>query len=395
MRIGLVSEWWLPCLGGAETSIEQLAFELKSRGVFAGACCACPELSDNDAENGRVPVTRGTALQSPSAGPVMEVLTAFESSGAADRWFDAVRDWAVENKLTHCIINDLRIDDLGLVARLRDVGVIVGQMWHGYWDQRFWRGLTKAFLDSRHWPTALDALDRQIAAGDLILSDSFGIPRLDAFDFHISNSATIKRALAKDDDRVFVLHPPLNLAPAAAPLAPRVNATISNPNVWKGGLISASMAVYSPPELTFRIMLPGWQNSEQTGSLTHWLKDDALATEDRIALSKPVWPSRRFLDATDVVVAPSRIEPYGMLAAEALSYGTPVITTDIPTIRESVGDGAMLVPVDAHPGVWIEALNELLGDLPTWRQRARRRGAELADRQTAELDQLVEFLERR
>ncbi|QIZ97488.1 glycosyltransferase family 4 protein [Leifsonia sp. PS1209] len=48
----------------------------------------------------------------------------------------------------------------------------------------------------------------------------------------------------------------------------------------------------------------------------------------------------------DLVVVPSRVESYGMVAAEAIARGIPVLATGVGGIVEAVGDGraAMIVP---------------------------------------------------
>lgn len=61
---------------------------------------------------------------------------------------------------------------------------------------------------------------------------------------------------------------------------------------------------------------------------------------------------------TDLLVAPSRTESYGMAVADALRRGIPVVATDVGGIREAVDPGraAMLVPPDRP-----EALRDALG----------------------------------
>ena len=60
----------------------------------------------------------------------------------------------------------------------------------------------------------------------------------------------------------------------------------------------------------------------------------------------------------DLVVAPSRVESYGMAVAEALRRGIPVVASDVGGLREAVAPGAAAVlvpPGDAR------ALGEVLG----------------------------------
>jgi glycosyltransferase involved in cell wall biosynthesis len=44
------------------------------------------------------------------------------------------------------------------------------------------------------------------------------------------------------------------------------------------------------------------------------------------------------------LVAPSRLEGFGLPAVEALAHGTPVITSDLEPVREVLGDAALYVP---------------------------------------------------
>lgn len=52
--------------------------------------------------------------------------------------------------------------------------------------------------------------------------------------------------------------------------------------------------------------------------------------------------------AADILMFPSRHEGYGMVLLEAMSFGLPIIATDIPTTREIIKDdeNGFLCPVD-------------------------------------------------
>ncbi|MCR1786602.1 glycosyltransferase family 4 protein [Nocardioides carbamazepini] len=111
-----------------------------------------------------------------------------------------------------------------------------------------------------------------------------------------------------------------------------------------------------------------------------------LDLADRVELVGPLPPAR--LDAvravTDLVVAPSRRESYGMALAEGLARGLPAIATDVGGHPEALGPAAggslpgTLVPV-GDPTAFARALREWLGDAvlrDRWRRAAatRRQG---------------------
>jgi glycosyltransferase involved in cell wall biosynthesis len=65
--------------------------------------------------------------------------------------------------------------------------------------------------------------------------------------------------------------------------------------------------------------------------------------------------------AADLVVSASRAETYGMVVAEALARGLPVIATNVGGVTEALGDGGLLVPPD-DPAALADALRAWLGD---------------------------------
>jgi glycosyltransferase involved in cell wall biosynthesis len=72
----------------------------------------------------------------------------------------------------------------------------------------------------------------------------------------------------------------------------------------------------------------------------------------------------------DIFVLPSRYEGYGMVFAEALAHGLPVIATNAGAIPEVVPAGAgILIPVE-RPDLLAEALRRLIGDADERRRMA-------------------------
>ncbi|MEO1199729.1 MAG: glycosyltransferase family 4 protein [Pseudomonadota bacterium] len=100
-------------------------------------------------------------------------------------------------------------------------------------------------------------------------------------------------------------------------------------------------------------------------------------------------PTRDFLmQDTDVFVLASRYEGYGMVVAEALVHGLPIIVTDAGAVRDVVGTAQNLVPVGDAVS-FAKALTPLItsaearhaaaehswrraAHLPTWTDSARR-----------------------
>jgi glycosyltransferase involved in cell wall biosynthesis len=68
----------------------------------------------------------------------------------------------------------------------------------------------------------------------------------------------------------------------------------------------------------------------------------------------PLW-----YNVASVVVYPSRYEGFGLPALEAMSCGTPVITSTTDALREVVGDAGVSVDPDDVTG-WADAMRSLL-----------------------------------
>jgi glycosyltransferase involved in cell wall biosynthesis len=107
----------------------------------------------------------------------------------------------------------------------------------------------------------------------------------------------------------------------------------------------------------------------------------ALGVDDRVVLAGPHVDVRPLLANADVVAQASRWEGQSNAVLEAMALGRPVIASDVPALREVVGDAGVLVAPD-DVGAWAEALRSLAGD-PALAERladaAHRRVAERYD----------------
>lgn len=83
------------------------------------------------------------------------------------------------------------------------------------------------------------------------------------------------------------------------------------------------------------------------------------------------------LARAELLVVPSRWEGFGLVAVEAMASGVPVIASDIPGLREVVGDAAALFPAGD-----VGALRRLIAELAADPHR-RRRMQEAGRRQAA------------
>jgi glycosyltransferase involved in cell wall biosynthesis len=98
-----------------------------------------------------------------------------------------------------------------------------------------------------------------------------------------------------------------------------------------------------------------------------------LGVERRVVFAGWDDEPRRFLHALDVFVMPSRIEAFGLAAAEAMLAGLPVVATDVGGLAELVvpGETGILIRPDA-PHELAAAVAHLLGDENERRTLGRR-----------------------
>ncbi|NTV62341.1 MAG: glycosyltransferase family 4 protein [Oscillochloris sp.] len=209
----------------------------------------------------------------------------------------------------------------------------------------------------------LEAVPRSLRRADLVLADSQ------------ATRADLGRLLNVDQGRVRVLYPGVN--PRFHPLPQGDTAPIRKqlglpesfvlfvgtlePRKNLVRLIEAFGLLRDlggPPDLC--LVIAGRRG---------WLYEEIFATVSRLGLA----PRVRFLDFVDdahlpavynlarAFVYPSLYEGFGLPALEALACGTPVLTADISSLPEVVGDAAILVdPLD--PGAIAGGILRALSD---------------------------------
>lgn len=114
---------------------------------------------------------------------------------------------------------------------------------------------------------------------------------------------------------------------------------------------------------------PGWSANLQA-------RVTDLELSERICFAGPVEDTQAEYQQADVFALPSRFEGYGMVFAEALAAGLPVVAACTGAVPDVVPEQAgLLVPADDTPAL-TEALRQLLSD--TVLRRRLRDGAQKA-----------------
>jgi glycosyltransferase involved in cell wall biosynthesis len=116
-----------------------------------------------------------------------------------------------------------------------------------------------------------------------------------------------------------------------------------------------------------------------------WLYEDVFRTIEELDLQSdvhmpgyipdddlPLW-----YNAAKLFVYPSVYEGFGLTPLEALACGTPVVTSNVSSLPEAVGDAGMLVPPDDIEA-WADAIARGLSD-SAWREEASGRGRAWAE----------------
>lgn len=91
------------------------------------------------------------------------------------------------------------------------------------------------------------------------------------------------------------------------------------------------------------------------------------------------------LSGASVLAYPSRIEGVGLPPLEAMSLGVPVVTSDVPVLREVAGGAALHVPAD-DPAAWAGAFRRIVlgpGLARSLSDKGRARGKEFSWNQCA------------
>lgn len=137
----------------------------------------------------------------------------------------------------------------------------------------------------------------------------------------------------------------------------------------------------------------GDQGSAELSRITHRIAELGLIESVSMWEAQPHATIPTFYQAADVLLAPSRSESFGLVAAEAQATGLPVVAAGVGGLLHVVNDGDSGVLVDGwDPTVYAKACLDILQS-PTRRDRLSEGAIESAERFSWELtaDRLLEL----
>lgn len=144
-------------------------------------------------------------------------------------------------------------------------------------------------------------------------------------------------------------------------------------------------------DLDWRLVVAGATDRDRAAVGELEAAIDASGLGERIKLAGKVVPAtlERFYESTDLFVMPSLYEGYGMVLAEAMARGLPIVCTTGGAAADTVPDAAALKVPPGDPQALGDAIRQALDDkklrtrladaawdagrtLPTWNETARR-----------------------
>lgn len=258
--------------------------------------------------------------------------------------------------------NCLALDCGGpVLAAMQDLSVVELPHTHPADRVRLWnRELRRAVQRTTHWISLSQATaDCLIGYAGLRRSDVTVIPAASRWTQPPSSwaPATLRRRLGVPDRYLLYLgtiEPRKNLVTL-------LDAYAQKPAAWRARtpLILAGS--------------PGW------GSLAFWeqLRSHPVSPEVLATGYLSDVQAAALLAGARALVYPSLYEGFGLPLVEAMTFGSPIVASAIPSLTEVAGDAAILLdPADA--GAWSEAIERIAepgSDREEWVDRGRRRGA--------------------
>lgn len=233
-------------------------------------------------------------------------------------------------------------------------------------------------------PPAVLGARRCGAKSVFVMHNSFGMNRqilATKPDLTVFNTEWIARSWQHLAGRWMVVHPPVWPTEHAA--TPGDHVTLVNLSRHKGAEVFQRLS-RAFPAVPF-LGVTGGHGEQITWGHTPNVEIIPQTSDMR----RDVWSRTR------VLLVPSVYESYGMVAAEAMASGIPVIAHPTPGLQECIAGGGFFAKRES-PASWVVRLRDLLDSPEAWQaasERARARSAELSpEGELAEWVRVVEQL---
>ena len=179
-----------------------------------------------------------------------------------------------------------------------------------------------------------------------------------------STSRLLARDLGVDPARILVAEPGTEPAPRARGTGAPVALLAVGATSARKGYLTLVAALADLRDLDWRATIAGSLDRDPTAAL---LLREAVARaglEGRIVLAGTVGEDAlaRLYDAADLFVSPSLFEGYGMVLAEALAHGLPLVASTGGAAAETVPDAAALKVPPGDAGALAAALRRAIAD---------------------------------
>lgn len=254
------------------------------------------------------------------------------------------------------------------------------------------RAMNRRIIALVHHPLALETGLSPTRKAELMASETAA---LSAAERVVCTSPSIARLLTADfgvdTGRIVVAEPGTDPAPkASGTVMPMQLLAVGAVSQRKGYCILIE-ALKPLASLDWRLTIAGSleRDAAAVAELKAAVADSGL--HDRIRLAGAVVPDTlaAFYDAADIFVMPSLFEGYGMVLAEAMAHGLPIICTTGGAAAETVPDDAAIKVPPGDAQAFGIGLRSLITDrklrrrleaaswsagrkLPTWHETARR-----------------------
>ena len=248
-----------------------------------------------------------------------------------------------------------------------------GLSWRATWELYRWCDVVFTQLETRNLAMRRAALAARpvvhfLRMGGADQRSAIGVPELVVF------NANWVRDAAHWPGVSLVLHPPVVADEYRT--EPGASVTLVNASRPKGAPLFYELARRFP-DRSFLAVRGTWGEQLEPSPLPN------------LTLAGPVSDMREVYSRTRIVLMPSSAESYGRVGLEAGASGIPTIASDLPGVREALGDSALYATPD-DVDAWVKQLRAL-DDAEKYAQHAaaaRARADAATARSIEELDRL-------